>query len=65
MANNGFSDHEILIKIWEDLKQHIKDGTKAETDLRNDLAKRPTRAEILMWISSTSAILGAAILFGG
>ncbi len=65
MSNNGFSDHEILVKIWEDLKQHIKDGTKAEQKFREDLAKRPTRTEILMWISGSSAIITAAILIGG
>ena len=60
---NGFSDHEILVDLSKDLKQHIKDSTQTELDTAVDLERRPTRREILGWLAGASTLVGLTLYF--
>ncbi len=55
---NGFSDHEILVDVSTDLKQHIKDSQETEIEIAIDLAARPTRREIISWIGGAGVLVG-------
>lgn len=64
-SKSGFSDHEVLLEIRDDLKQHIKDSNAVENDIRENLAKRPTRTEVVLWITGVGTIVGTVLAIGG
>ncbi len=64
-AESGFSDHEVLLEIRDDLKQHIKDSNAVENDIRENLAKRPTRTEIVLWVTGVGSIVATVLAIGG
>ncbi len=64
-SSEGFTDHEILIVIMADLKQHMKDSVAVETDIRADVSKRPTRTEIVLWVTGVGGLAGISAFFGG
>ena len=64
-SKDGFTDHEILLEIRNDLKQHIRDGSQTETDLREQIAKRPTRTEVVLWLSGTGTLVGIVLAVAG
>ena len=47
---NGFSDHQILVKIWTELDLHI---------IKHDaeISKRPTRKELVGYLVAFSGIV--------
>ena len=47
---NGFSDHQILVKIWIELDEHIE-----KHDV--EIAKRPTRKELGGYLTGLVAIV--------
>ncbi len=47
---NGFSDHQILVKIWTELDTHIIKHDK-------EIAKRPTRTELVGYLLALSGII--------
>ncbi len=61
---DGFTDHEILLKIWDALDLHIQDGATNEKELRRELARRPTRTEIAIWVSGIGTLTGVLVAFG-
>ena len=52
---DGFTDHQILVKIWDKLDKHI-----VEHDKR--IAERPTRKELGGYMAGMGIISG--IIFG-
>ena len=61
--HNGFTDHEILVEIRTDLKQHITDSQETELDINRQLAARPTRAEVLKWVAGFSALVSITMFW--
>ena len=58
---DGFTDHEILKEIRDDLKTHIKDSRETESRIQKQLARRPKRTEIVGWITSIAIVSGAVV----
>ena len=56
--HNGFTTHEILVEIRDDLKEHIKDSQLTEIEINKALAARPTRAEVIRWAGAGTGIVG-------
>ena len=54
---DGFTDHEVLVEIRDDLKAHMVDSTIATIRINDELAKRPTRGEVVRWIGAASGLL--------
>ena len=47
---NGFSDHQILVKLWTKLDDHIEKHDA-------EIAKRPTRKELVGYLVAFSGII--------
>ncbi len=60
-SKEGFTDHEILVEIRADVKQHIKDSEDYSRDVQAQLARRPKRSEVIGWFTSVGIIVGAVI----
>ncbi len=60
--HKGYTDHEMIVEIRGDLKQHIEDSRDTELDISLALASRPTRAEILRWVAASSTLIGLLIV---
>lgn len=56
--HNGFTTHEILVEIRDDLKEHIKDSQVTEIEINKALSARPTRGEVIRWIGGASMLVG-------
>lgn len=62
-SNDGFSDHEILIEIRGDLKEHIKDSRDYTEEVQDDLSARPTRIEVIGWFTGLGVVVGLVAAF--
>lgn len=59
--SDGFTDHEILKEIRDDMKQHIKDSRKTEAQIQIQLSRRPKRAEVVGWFASIGFVVGIVL----
>ncbi len=61
--HKGFTDHEILVEIRDDLKRHIDDSQDTEIEIKTALAARPTRGEVIKWVGAGSALFGIIVMW--
>ncbi len=62
-SKDGFSDHEILIEIREDLKEHIEESRDSDNAVQRDLSIRPTRGEVIGWFTGLGVVVGLVAVF--
>jgi len=58
---DGFTDHEILKEIRDDLKAHIEDSATYSLETQKEISARPKRAEIVGWFSGIAIVTGAIL----
>ena len=63
--SNGFTDHDYLIEIKEDLKDFRAEYTKDQAQRSSDLAKRPTRGELWSLVAGATSLVALALALGG
>ena len=60
---DGFTDHEVLVEIRDDLKAHIHDSKRTEIRFSLELSKRPTRGEVVRWVGAASGLVALVMAF--